>query len=158
MAREEHDREDLLATATALVERAELRISGETENVFAGFRRDGAASVYFGADPAYHFTSAGALRRAYCGGLLYKAERGKLVSLERRRTPQEVQLMRHELSPDETQAFLAEIARRLASFRSSLRADAWRLVGQSPASVDVVSRIRGWLEVLPLPPPIGHIR
>lgn len=155
MARQEHDREDLLKEATALVERAELQIADEAEPIVVGFRRDGAASVYFGADSAYHFNAAGELRRAYYHGNLLKAERGKLVSLARRRTADEVVLVRHDLASDEVPAFLAELARRLGSLRVALGGGHYQLVGQVPKSADVADRVRRWLESLPLPPPVA---
>ena len=155
MAREEHDREDLLAEATALVERAELRVAGEAESVIAGFRRDGSASIYFGADLAYHVNSADELRRAFRQGLLYKAERGKLVALERRWVPGKVQLLRRELSDVETQAFLNEAVERLTRLHSILSGGDWQLLGQVPKSADVVARIRRWLEGLRLPLPLA---
>ena len=102
MARQENPREDLLAEATALVERAELRIAGFAEPIVVGFRRNGAASIYFGQDAAYHFNTANELRRAFIGGTLYKADRGRLAALVRRRTAAEVELVRHDL--DETVA------------------------------------------------------
>ena len=74
MARRESDREDLLREATALVERAELTIEGFDEPIVVGFRRDGSASFFFGADPVYQFNTAFELRRAFVVGLLYKAE------------------------------------------------------------------------------------
>jgi hypothetical protein len=90
MARDEQDREDFLAEATALVERAELRVAGEAESATIGFRRNDAASVFFGGDAAYHFKSSGELRRAFHQGLLYKAERTRLVSLGNWKTGQNV--------------------------------------------------------------------
>ena len=90
MARDESSREDLLREATALVERIELRITApisaahdRDDHVVVGFRANGAASFFFGDDPVYQFNSAGQLRRAYCGGLLFKATHGRLVSLQR---------------------------------------------------------------------------
>src|SRR5690606_4241518 len=97
MARQEQDREDLLKEATALVERVELAIDGMPEHVVVGFRADGCASFYFGPEPVWHFNTSQELRRAYVGGLLYKAEQGRLVSLQRNRTSGQVQLLRHEL-------------------------------------------------------------
>ena len=47
MAQRETNREDLLREATALVERAEIRIPGESEPIVVGFRRDGSASFFF---------------------------------------------------------------------------------------------------------------
>ncbi len=155
VARDEHDREDLLAEATALAERAELQVAGETDPVVVGFRRDGSASVYFGAEPAFHFNSAGELRRAFDRGLLYKAERRRLVSLARRRVADEVQLVRHELAKEATRAFFAELVDRFTRLRAALERGDCRLVGQVPASSDVVARIRLWLDNLALPPPVA---
>lgn len=155
MARHEQDREDLLAEATALVERAELNLAGHVEPVVVGFRRDGAASVYFGGETAYHFNSAGQLRRAYQAGLLLKAEHGQLVSLDRRRVPGEVQLVRHELSDQETCDFLDNLAARLVALQESLSQGEYQIVGQVPAAVDVVGPIRRWLDALSFPPPIA---
>jgi hypothetical protein len=155
VARDEHHREDLLAEATALVERAELTLAGDAEPIVAGFRRDGSLSIYFGDDPAFHFNSAGELRRAYNRGRIYKAERRKLVALERRRVTGEVQLIRHEMTADEASAFLKELGERIKHVQSALAQGDWRLVGQVPASSDVVARIRRWLEHVVLPPPIA---
>jgi len=73
MAREEEPREDLLREATALVERVELQIEGFAETIVAGFRRDGAASFYFGQDFVFQFNTANQLRRGYVEGRLFKA-------------------------------------------------------------------------------------
>src|SRR5512138_3714273 len=108
MSRHESDREDLLREATALVERVELSVAGMTENVVAGFRRDGAASFFFGADPVYQFNAAGELRRAFVGGLLYKTDRGKLVEMRRERTAEAVELRSRQLDAVETASFLAQ--------------------------------------------------
>src|SRR6186997_1242741 len=102
MARRESEREDLLREATALVERAELTLEGSEEPIVVGFRRDGSASFFFGVDPVYQFNAACELRRAFVGGLLYKAERGRLVSLSRQRTMESVALFRAELTAQAT--------------------------------------------------------
>ena len=113
------------------------------EHVVAGFRADGALSIFFGADPVYHFNAAGELRRAYCDGLLFKAERGRLVSLERVRQENEVQLVRHELSDAEQAAFLADDERAAARVGGAMRGELhWSSVGQVPADADVLGRVR----------------
>lgn len=145
MAREEHDREDLLAEATALVERIELRVPAFSAPVVAGFRREGAASFYFGAELAYHFNTAGLLRRAFASGLLYKAERGRLVSLDRRRTAGQVQLVRHDLTDEEAERFLASLADRLTALCDALASGRFERLRQAPAGSDVVGRIGDWL-------------
>ena len=139
------DREDLLAEATALVERAELIIAGFDQPIVIGFRRDGCASVFFGAETAYHFNTQQQLRRAYLGGLLYKAERGQLASLQRRRTIDEVQLLRDDLSDVESTRLLQELQGRLLQLVRSLEAGEFEVTRQIPSDRDVVSRIRAWL-------------
>ncbi|HJT30825.1 MAG TPA: hypothetical protein VJ783_02080 [Pirellulales bacterium] len=155
MARQEHQREDLLREAVALVERAELRLPGPAEQVVVGFRRDGSASIFFGEEPVYQFNSVRELRRAYEGGLLFKAERGRLVSLRRQRVPGQVQLLRHDLNDDETCRFLAELTERVGDLRDHVRDGAFELVGQAPTGSDVVGRIVRWLESLELPPALA---
>src|SRR3954451_8705906 len=111
MARDESNREDLLREATALVERIELIPNGAADNrhIIAGFRRDGALSIFFGEDPVYQFNAAGELRRAYHDGKLLKATRGRLAALKRARTEHEIQLVRHELSGAEQAEFLSRM-------------------------------------------------
>jgi hypothetical protein len=147
MARQESPKEDLLREATALVERVELApISGpQGVSVTAGFRPDGAASIFFGADPVYQFNAAGELRRAYCDGLLLKADHGRLVSLRRERRQNEVQLLRHELTDAEQRAFLTRVQSLLSGLATSLQHGEYALVGQVPANADVVGRLTKWL-------------
>lgn len=166
MARHESDREDLLREATALVERIELTNQHGTPraietvdaadaaaishdqsaaNLVIGFRANGAASFFFGADPVYHFNTAGELRRAYGDGVLYKAVRRQLVALRRVRQPHEVQLQCCELSPGELAAFVDCLQRRLHDLASDLHAGKLQTVGQVPATTDVLSRVRTWL-------------
>ena len=149
MAREEQDREDLLTEATALVERAELSIHQLDEPVVVGFRDGGCASVYFGQDPAYHFDSHNALRRAYVAGLLYKSDAHRLASLDRQRPGGEVQLVRRDLDRTTTDEFLAAMTERLSILGEQLTAGEYRIVGQVPADCDVVARIIDWLAKLP---------
>lgn len=146
MARQESDREDLLREATALVERAELAVAGEHEPVTVGFRKDGSLSVFFGGDPVYQFNAAGQLRRAFSGGLLYKAEGGRLVELRRERSASEVALVRRELTSEETTNFLTAAITRLISLRDSLAAGDYKVTGQVPADRDITSRVRKWLD------------
>lgn len=155
MARREEEREDLLREATALVERAEFRLAGDSAPVVVGFRRDGAASVFFASEPVYQFNARGELRRAYHHGLLYKAERGRLVSLSRRRVPGEVQLLRTELSADEQRLFLEELTRRVTALGQELANGQYALVGQVPSSADVGRRVTEWLGGLILPPAVA---
>ena len=145
MAKDEQDREDLLAEATALVQRVELNVDGFVDPVVVGFRESGAASIYFGAEPVYQFNSKNELRRAYANSRLLKADRGRLIALERRRTSDQVQLVRHELDDAETDAFRAEIRQCFGQLLEALGAGRFRIVGQVPEGADVVGRACTWL-------------
>lgn len=149
MARMERDREDLLAEATALVQRVELAVAGWSEHVIAGFRRNGCGSVYFGPDEAYQFNTAGELRRAYRDGLLYKAERHKLARLTRERSAAEVVLVRYELSAEETAPFVRHMGRMLLRLRESLSRGDFSVIGEVPSGGDVVAKLARWLTTLP---------
>lgn len=151
MSRTEHDREDLLAEATALVQRAELAVAGSRDPVVIGFRPDGCASIYVGSDPAWHFNSRLQLRRAFIAGALYKAEQGRLVSLQRRRAVGEVQLVRDDLSDEQQSPVLSQLAESLARLQSKLRAGEVQVVRQIPAESELVARISRWLDALPRP-------
>jgi hypothetical protein len=152
MARDESNREDLLREATALVERIELvlRKSDHSiesndligQHIVAGFRRDGALSVFFGEDPVYQFNAAGELRRAYCGGNLLKATRGRLASLERVRTQNEIQLVSHELSREEEATFMSKMHDRLCHFSELIDLNLLEVVGRVPPDADVLGRLK----------------
>ena len=155
MAREEQEREDLLGEATALVERIEVIIPDSDEPIVIGFRDNGAASIYFGSDPAYHFNSSGQLRRAFVDGLLYKSENGQLVSMRRKRTSSEVQLLRHDLTKEEQAEALSTLKDRLARVGSLIASEQFKLVGQVPADGDLIRRVEQWLRQL-TDPVIAH--
>jgi hypothetical protein len=152
MARDESSREDLLREATALVERIELRIIGSdavppdsVDHIVVGFRANGSASFFFGEDPVYQFNSAGELRRAYIGGLLFKAARGRLVSIERNRQPKEVQLLSRHLIDNEQIEFADKMRGRLRGLADSLQKGRFAVIGQVPAGADLLNRVRNWL-------------
>jgi hypothetical protein len=151
----EQDREDLLRDATALVERIELALTGSKEHVVIGFRKSGAASVYIGQDPVYHFNAAGELRRAFAEGRLYKAENGRLISMQRRRSEGVVALVGHELSDAESQVFLATMCGGLDLLRGAVEAGSATVTGQFPQSRDLLGRVSAWLAQIPRPPRIA---
>lgn len=144
MAREESQREDLMGEATALVERIEFAIPYR-DAIVAGFRADGAFSIFFGEDPVYHFNAAGELRRAYCDGLLIKASSGQLASLRRERTAHETQLVRHALTAGEQGEFLATLSEKLRTLRDQLSDGNFSVTGQVPQDADILGRVRAWL-------------
>ena len=141
MAREEHDREDLLREATGLSERIELELVDYPQPVVVGFRDSGSTSIYFGADPVFQFNSQDQLRRAHVEGLLYKAERKSLVALRRVRTTQATSLVRSELDADETALFMSAMTRQLSQLLENLLAEKYRVVGQVPEDRPIVDRV-----------------
>lgn len=147
MARDEHQREDLLRDATAYARRVELR-DAEGREVFVGFRSGGGASVYLDQDPVYHFTSEGELRRAYVAGELVKAIGGQLVSMHRERTAGEVRLVSRPLDEVTTKAFVINMESQLTLLADSLRNQALTVVGTVPRNADVAAEVLVWLETL----------
>jgi hypothetical protein len=149
MARHEADREDLLREATALIERVELQIDGETDFVVIGFRPDGAASVFFGASPVLQFNRVGQLRRGFANGQLIKAEQGRLIALNRQRSSTAVNLVRHAMSEAEQAEFLSAARERLNHLQQRLLTRQFRILGQIPRDGAILPRVLTWLDGLP---------
>lgn len=144
MARNEQDREDLLREATALVERVELMLPSHPEPVVVGFRTGGAMSIYFGADPVYHFTADGKLRRAFIAKLLYKAVGGKLVEMRRQRIDGEVRLVSRQLTEAAQNERIDDLGNLLTDLFACLRHSNYHLVGQVPEDAKLIERIKKW--------------
>lgn len=145
MARQEADREDLFNEARALSERIELKLPATADSIVAGFRSTGALSVYFGADPAYHFNGQRELRRAYAGGRLIKADGRALVVMKRQRGEHEVVLRSRRMAPMELQAFLTDLESRFDGLAEVLASQAYRVVAQTGAPGAVAERLARWL-------------
>ncbi len=146
MAREIHDREDLVRDARALLPRLmlQVRFADEQANVFAGFRGE-SLSLYFGDDPVFHFNARCELRRAYLGGRLIQADAGKLNELHRTSPGAAVKLAANEFDEPRQQQFLANLAARLAALRAALDAEQFQLIGQEPPGADALGRLQRWL-------------
>ena len=155
-AREEHPREDLLAEAKALVRRVEFALPGEPNPIVVGFRVSGAASFYFGEQPAYHFNADRELRRAFVDDALIKAERGRLVALRRIRTEHETILAAAPFDDSAQRAFLNEFAERLARIKRSLAAGEFTPLRQVPENEDVLALVRDWLDSVNEPPSVAN--
>lgn len=136
MSRQESDREDLLAEATALVRRVELQVDGEQEPVVAGVRAAGQLSIYFGGEPVYHFDDAGHLRRAFADGCLYRTQGTTLSRMNRERTESSTLLLRHDLNETELVKFLADMQGRLNQLMSALQNDHTTILRSVPTNDD----------------------
>lgn len=146
MARDAHDREDLLREARGLSPRAELELAlpdGPGE-IFVGYRRE-SLSLYFGQDLAFHFNARGELRRAFAAELLLKADAGRLVAMRRERTETESLLVSRVLDDAATAELLGDLQRRLRNLAELLAANRYRFVGEVPANSGVVEKLQTWL-------------
>jgi hypothetical protein len=148
MAREEQDREDLLREATALVQRVELVIAGRTEPVVLGLRDNAAGSLYLTPDRVYHFNPQRELRRAFIDGRLYKAQGRNLAVLTRRRTSEAVQLIRRDLSLQETEQLTAELCQAAREIVGKIDSGQYEILGEVPANEDVTATMLDWLKQL----------
>jgi hypothetical protein len=150
MARQESDREDLLAEARNLIERVSLRLAGQAggkgDEIIAGFRRDGSLAIYFSPQQVYQFTSFGALRRAFVDDMLYKAQRGMLVAMRRDRTAEAVHLVSRPLTANEQRDFLTTMRQALDTLQQGLQSGAYHCLGKVPADADVSQRVLAWLD------------
>lgn len=144
MARQEQDREDLIGEATALVERIELQRE-EEDPIVVGFRSSGCGSIYFGGEPVYQFNTQLALRRGYVDSLLYKAVNGNLVSLNRQRTAQGVQLLSNELEPGETERFLESMCAKLVELGEAIAQAQVQILRQVPPDAELLAKVVTWL-------------
>lgn len=145
MARQTHKREDLLRDAVALSPRIKLVYKHAPEvPIFAGFRGE-ALSLYFDEDPAYHFNSDRALRRAFYRDELYESAGGRLRKLLRDTSSGAVKLERLDVSPEFQASFAKELETRLTELRQATNAASIEVIGQVPEDGDGVEKLTTWL-------------
>ena len=146
MARDAHDREDLLRDARGLSPRVELAVAlaGENVDLFAGFRGE-SLSLYFGQDLVFHFNDLGQLRRAYVTDQLLKADRGRLIAMKRERDEAVTSLVSRPLTDDEERALLVDLERRLRELTTAVTTGSYRVIGEVPADGSAVPRLQAWL-------------
>lgn len=146
LARDAHDREDLLRDARGLSPRLELEVALADDSVefFAGFRGE-SLSLYFGQDLVFHFNDRGQLRRAYIADQLLKAEQGHLVAMRRERTEAETALVSRPLTDDEERTLVVDLEVRFRQLAAALAAGDYRVIGEVPADGSAIIRLQGWL-------------
>lgn len=152
MARDEHDREDLMREASGLNPRAEIHSPRLAQNLVFGFKPQGGLSLFFGVQPVYQFNSAGEFRRGFIDGRLFKAVNGSLVSLERERTAQEVTLWTKQLPDADAKEILRELTQYLERTKAILVERDFQLVAEYPDQSRSIELLRQFLELLrPVP-------
>ncbi len=150
MARHETDREDLMREAVRLVPRAAWHVPHEPDEVVIGFRGK-ALSVYFGPDPVYHFNEAGELRRAFVDGLLWKAEHGTLLVMQRHRSADATALRSRAMPPSDQRIALQEVGRRLEALADAIALSRAHCHVCVPSDADIAPRLLDTLRSVVLP-------
>lgn len=141
--------------ATALVRRVELILPSGSEPAVVGMRRDGELSIFIGPDPVFQFNNKRQLRRGFWNGQLVKAECGRLVTLDRRRTETEVQLVRNELTEAQTSEFVELASNTVHLLQRVLCTDQSAVLRRIPDSADTTTEIAEMLASLPAKPHIA---
>jgi hypothetical protein len=142
MAQHKTDRDDLMEEATALVRRVEFRVPFLNKPIVAGFKRSGAWSVYFAADPVFQFDAEGRLRRAYVDGSLFRTQGSTVARLERAHTSDETILLRHDLTDREWFAFRERMHGQLSQLHAAMENGFAEPLRQIPELDDVMSDVR----------------
>lgn len=152
MAKDAHDREDLLREATAYDLRLEVNLDGFADTIFVGIRNPGACSVYVGQDKVFQFNTQQQLRRAFWRELMLGAYQHQLYWLKRSESPDErVRMTRVPVNSAELNEFLLDVETTLRQLKESLLSSACEIVGQLPEETDVVGDVVAWLARWDLP-------
>ena len=134
--------EDLLADATALVQRAKLELPPGNDPVVFGFRDNGALSLFLDPEIAYHFNQKYELRRVFLSGERYKAEQGQLICVRRRPGLRNVRLESTLVKPSQLKHILSVLDEQLCRWNALLLEGNYRLIGQVPPDGNVVGRLQ----------------
>lgn len=152
LAKQEHDKEDILREATALVNRIELRSTDGSwkSTVHVGFRRDQSIAFFFGAEPVYQFNVQHQFRRAYFNGLLLKAENGKIVQLRRQREAGQLMLLRKQWNSHQQEEFLRVLQHDLMHLKDLGQSGMLEICGtvvEGGTAEELLLSILDWIEV-----------
>ena len=134
--------EDLLADATALVHRAKIELPTGNDPVVFGFRKNGALSLFFDSEIAYHFNRQHQIRRVFLHDERYKAEQGQLVCVRRIPDLRNVRLHSTPVDPSQLEHILSVLDDRLRCWPELLNARNYRIIGQISSRGDIVQRLK----------------
>ena len=151
MAKQEQDREDLLREGKQMSLRAEASIDGVV--VVIGFRSQGQASFYFGADPVFQFNAALELRRVFHQGKRYAAIQGRLCELVRKSQRDRVSFESQDILADVEAVIMRLLDSSLARIRVALEAletpmEGWEIAGGREE--DFRNRLTDWMTNIPV--------
>lgn len=153
MARNEADREDLMAEAVSLVQRIEFEYPGNPKPALVGINQLHWLFVYRDQDTMYRFDDQGRLRRAFIGGTLFRTTGQTLAAMVRDRhespggsdEPAESALLRRDLTLEELDAFHDQMKQILTELSQGLNTGT--ILRQHPADAqDLAHALRQRLE------------
>ncbi len=134
--------EDLFTDATALVERAKLELPLGNDPAIFGFRDNGALSIFFNTEVAYHFNQKYQLRRVFLHGERYKAKQGQLVCVRRMPGIRKVRLESTPVEPPQVKYILSVLDKQLCCWEASLKEGNYRIIGQVSPDENIVERLQ----------------
>jgi hypothetical protein len=146
MAKDAHDREDLLRDASAMDVRVELRIAGVDHSVYCGFRTCGVFSLYWNQDNVVQFNAHGELRRAFWRNRMLASYERQLHWLNRDLNSARMRLSREPLTDDELAALEEFVSQSMVQLRDSFSTNSYEVVGKFPEDLDVCKKVAAWLE------------
>ena len=149
MARDAHDREDLLREATGLVERVEFVATGMAtgDPIVCGFRPQGELSIFWGQDDVAQFNRHDEFRRGYQHGRMIGAYQRNLFWLVKEQSGGRAHLRRDPFTPTEREQFVGDLEQKLAQLQSMLDSDGqYTVIGEVPDGANVLGRVAAWLK------------
>ncbi|EMI46611.1 hypothetical protein [Rhodopirellula sp. SWK7] len=145
MAREEANREDLLAEGVNLPERGRVTDPEDDREFVLGWRNQTALSVFDGADPVFQFNTNGQLRRVYLDGHKLAADAGRLSQLTRMAMPNgQIKLQPHPLTDEQQRQVCDRLAESKAALSQTLDNSLGRIETIGLDADEFLSRVRRW--------------
>ena len=146
MAKQEHDREDLMNEATGYVRRVEFKVPDHNCPIFCGFRECGSASVYWTPDDVLQFNVERELRRGFWRGRMIACYKHTLTWVDK--SEGRIRLQRTPLDDGEKEAFVAEATSWLQQISEHVVNGEAKVSGQVPDDVDVLAEVGLWVAAL----------
>jgi len=147
MARQESDREDLLAEGVNLPQRGRIT-TADGEHVWVlGWRKNTALSLFDDVDPVFQFNTAGQLRRVYFDGKRISTQDGRLTHLQKVADPSGRLAFRPvALTETETAEVLARLSVSIERIGQALQSVDTEIETVGIAAESFVARVRAWCE------------
>ena len=134
--------EDPFTDATALVQRAKLELPSGNDPAVFGFRDNGALSIFFNPEVAYHFNQQYQLRRVFLHGERYKAKQCQIVCVRRMPGMRNVRLESTLVEAPKVKYILSVLDEQLRCWEASLKEGNYRIIGLVSPDDNIVKRLQ----------------